>query len=346
MEDKQSREERLSHVYEQFPTSLYLKDSRKDPYYSGDYQIGLNFYSLSHNLESWLNGGTGGAPPLDTMEAIRFAKEAGFDSVDITSYYIPGYSNLTMPTRPDQEIFAYALKIKQLCEELGIAISGTGVKNDFADPNVERRALDVQRVKYWIDVAAAMGAPVMRVFTGEIPSDITASSWETITKERIVPALQACAEYGAMRGVKLGMQNHGDMASTADQVIRILTWADHPNIGVINDTGCFRSFGDRTGIGYSWYDDIEAVLPYTVNFQVKQKSTSPDTYIPVDLEELFTRIRYSHYRGYIPLETLWVNSDPHHPKHLPEPPLEQIRAFLQQIRAACASTKIERRSNL
>lgn len=334
-----TKEDQFANVYEQIPTSHYLADSRRDSYYTGDYKLGLNFYSFSHNLSSWLNGSTEGAPPIDTMQAIRFAKDAGFDSVDITSYYIPGYDNLTMPTKSDEEIFAYARNIKQLCEELGIAISGTGVKNDFADPSEARRALDIQRVKYWIDVAAVMGAPVIRVFTGEISKDILSTDWETVAKERIVPALQACADYGALKGVKIGMQNHGDMTSTADQVIRILKWADHPNIGVVNDTGCYKRFGDRTGIGYSWYDDIEAVLPYTVNFQVKKKPTSPDTNVQVDLEELFTRIRYSNYRGHIPLETLWVNSDPNHPSQLTEPPFEQIRNFLEQIRAASASTK-------
>ena len=339
MHPTQAKEDPYAQVYEQIPTRHYLSAERRNPYYTGDLKIGLNFYSLSHNLASWLSGSTDGAPPLDTLSAIRFAKEAGFDSVDVTAYYIPGYDNFAMPTKSDEEIFAYARNIKELCEQLGIAVSGTGIKNDFADPSDQRRALDVKRAKYWIDVAAAMGAPVIRLFTGEIPKDIASTTWEAIARERIVPALQECAEYGASKGVKIGMQNHGDMTSTADQVIRILQWANHPNIGVVNDTGCYRTFGDRTGLGYDWYDDIEAVLPYTVNFQVKKKPTSPDTDVPVDLEELFTRIRYSNYRGYIPLETLWVNSDANHPKHLAEPPFAEIREFLDQIRAASEKTK-------
>ncbi|WP_165452598.1 sugar phosphate isomerase/epimerase family protein [Paenibacillus thalictri] len=335
----QTEKDRYAGVYEQIPTSHYLTGSRGGTYYTGDYKIGLNFYSLSHNLSSWLSNSTEGAPPLDTLKAIRLAKKAGFDSVDVTAYYIPGYHNTAMPAVPDETIFAYARSIKELCAEIGIAVSGTGIKNDFADPSAERRKLDIQRAKYWIDVAAAMGAPVIRLFTGEIPGDLLNSTWEAIAQERIVPALRECAEYGALQGVKIGMQNHGDMASTADQVVRILQWADHPNIGVVNDTGCYKTFGDRTGIGYSWYDDIEAVLPYTINFQVKKKPTAPDTDITVDLDELFTRIRHSNYRGYIPLETLWTNQDADHPNTLPEPPFAQIREFLDQVRAAAERTK-------
>ncbi|WP_051621175.1 sugar phosphate isomerase/epimerase family protein [Paenibacillus sp. UNC451MF] len=339
MSSVEPNEEVSKHVYEHIPTSHYLRDIPKGPYYKGDFKLGLNFYSFSHNLNSWINGSTEGAPPIDTMQVIRFAKEAGFDAVDITSYYIPGYDNMTMPTRPDEEIFEYARNIKKLCTELGIAISGTGVKNDFADPNEERRLLDIKRTKYWIDVAAEMGAPVMRVFNGAVPKDIEQLGWEAIARDRIVPALKECAEYGASKGVIIGMQNHGDMVCTADQVIRILNWVDHPNIGLINDTGFFKKFMHPTGLNYAWYDDIEAVLPYTVNFQVKRKPAGSNTDQLIDLEELFRRIRGSNYRGYIPIETLWVNGDENHPQQLSEPPYEQVKQFLAQLRAASESTK-------
>jgi sugar phosphate isomerase/epimerase len=157
-----------------------------------------------------------------------------------------------------------------------------------------------------------------------------------------VPALRECAEYGAAKGIKIGMQNHGDMTSTADQVIRILQWVDHPNLGVVNDTGCYKKFQAKTGEDYDWYDDIEAVVPYTFNFQVKRKPAGPDTEELTDLEEFFTRLRYSNYRGYIPLETLWVNADTNHPKYLSEPPYDQISDFLALIRAASENTKQQR----
>ncbi|NHN29893.1 sugar phosphate isomerase/epimerase family protein [Paenibacillus agricola] len=341
-----STEESFAKVYEQIPTSHYLIDNRKGPYYTGDYKIGLNLYSFNHNLNSWLQGSTEGAPPVDTMQLIRFAKEAGFDSLDITAYYIPGYQKFAMPTKPDEEILEYARNMKRLSDELGIAISCTGVKNDFADPSDERRALDVKHVKYWIDVAVAMGAPLMRVFSAEIPNDLLSSDWETIAKQRIVPALRECAEYGAAKGVKIGMQNHGDMTSTADQVIRILQWVDHPNLGVVNDMGSYRRFQAKTGEGYDWYDDIEAVFPYSLGFQLKTKPAGPNTETLTDLEQFFTRLRYSNYRGYIPIETLWGDADKNHPKHLSDPPYDQITDFLALIRAASESTKVKMPSSI
>ncbi|MDF2925764.1 MAG: xylose isomerase [Paenibacillaceae bacterium] len=177
MNSEELNEATLAKVYGQIPTNHYLANRHQGEYYSGDYKLGVNLYSFSHNLFSWLQGNNA-APPVDTLSLIRFLKEIGCDCVDITSYFIPGYETLTMPSKPDKDIFGYAGSIRQLCGELRIEISGTGVKNDFADPDADRRTLDVQRVKYWIDVAAAMGAPVMRVFNGEIPKDILTTDWE------------------------------------------------------------------------------------------------------------------------------------------------------------------------
>jgi hypothetical protein len=306
-------------------------------YYGGDFKVSLNLYSFNVNLNAWLKGRKG-APPIDTLQAIRFAKEAGFDAVDVTAYYIPGYDNTTMPTRPREEIMQYARQVKALSRELGIPISGTGAQNDFADPDPATRALDVERLKFWIDVAAEMGAPVMRVFSGLVPNDIDQLGWEAVARDRIVPPLRELADYGAARGVRIGLQNHGDMTATAEQTIQIVHWADRPNLGIIDDTGYFRPFRSTTGLGYDWYGDIAKVLPYSNNFQVKKKPAGAETDVLMDLDRLFTDVRLSGYRGYIPLELLWTKDEPVNPKNLPAPPYDQISEFLAKVRASLART--------
>lgn len=81
-EHESSRRSYYDYKYDEGLTYRY-----DGPYYTGDYKIGLNLYSLSLNLNAWLKNSTEGAPPIDTMQAIRFAKEAGFDAVDVTAYY-------------------------------------------------------------------------------------------------------------------------------------------------------------------------------------------------------------------------------------------------------------------
>jgi sugar phosphate isomerase/epimerase len=318
------------------PAPAVAKQRARD-YYTGGYKVSLNLYSFNLNLNAWLKGRKD-TPPIDTMQAIRWAKSAGFDAVDITAYYIPGYDNNTMPTKPRDEIVKYVREIRSLAKQLGIEISGTGVQNDFADPDTARRALDLQRTKFWIDMAAEMGAPVMRVFSGKVPTDIDQLGWERITKDRIVPPLRELAAYGAARGVKIGLQNHGDMTATADQTIQMVDWTGSPNLGIIDDTGYFRPFRSETGLGYDWYADIKKVLPYASNFQVKKKPAGAETGIPMDLNRLFTDVRSSPYRGYIPVELLWVKTDPGYPRNLTEPPYQEISQFLGKVRTALQQT--------
>jgi sugar phosphate isomerase/epimerase len=309
-------------------------------YYTGDFKISLNLYSFNLNLRSWLTGRES-PPPIDTLEAIRFAKQAGFDAVDVTAYYIPGWHFYEMPTKPREEVMAYARQIRELSAELDIAISGTGASNDFASADPARRALDLQRVKFWIDVAAEMGAPVMRVFSGNVPADIDQLGWEAVSRQRIVPALRELADYGAARGVEIGLQNHGDMTATADQTIQLLRWVDHGNIGIIDDTGYFRPFRSETGLGYDWYGDIAQVLPYTNNFQLKKKPAGAETDIPMDLDRVFTDLRLSDYRGYVPVELLWVRGEPGYPRDLPEPPFDQVEDFLAKVKASMHATRTQ-----
>src|SRR5882762_10422986 len=64
---------------------------------------------------------TSGSMSLEDM--LTFCSETGFDGVDITGYYFKGY-----PLVPsDDQLF----QVKRKAFELGLEISGTGVRNDF-----------------------------------------------------------------------------------------------------------------------------------------------------------------------------------------------------------------------
>jgi hypothetical protein len=309
-------------------------------YYTGDFKVSLNLYSFNVNIDAWVKNRRG-APPLDTLSAVKWAKQAGFDAVDVPMYYVPGYSETTMPTASTASIKAYVDQIKATAAAVGLPITGTGIGNDFANPDPAARALDVQRAHFWIDMAAEMGAPVFRVFSGVVPSDLnTAGGWSGVAQSRIVPALQDIAAYGASKGVKIALQNHGDMTATADQTIQIMQRVNNPNLVLLDDTGYFRPFLAATGANYDWYGDIDKVLPYSGDFQAKLKPAGADSSGPLmNFNELFTGVRESPYRSYINLERLWYKTDPDNPKSQSTPPYTEVSQFLAQVRTALAATK-------
>jgi len=165
-------------------------------------------------------------------------------------------------------IDAYVAQITERCADLGLPVSGTGVLNDFATPDPDSRELDVQRVMYWIEVAANMGAPVMRVFSGPVPEGYE-DRWDE-TAVWMADCLNRVAEHGKQFGVRVGVQNHGDSLANADETIRLAQMVHNDNLGVINDTGYFRPPNSPSGADYDWYGDIAAVLPYDPIVQVPE----------------------------------------------------------------------------
>ena len=75
--------------------------------------------------------------------------------------------------------------------------------------------------------------------------------------------------------------------------------------GIILDTGNFKVADP--------YADIEAVIPYTVNWQVKESVFGLGSPVKTDFSRLIKIIRKSGYRGYLPVETLSVKGIPYDP---------------------------------
>jgi sugar phosphate isomerase/epimerase len=108
-------------------------------------------------------------------------------------------------------------------------------------------------------------------------------------------ALAECAEHGAQFGVLVGVQNHGDMLKSAEEVLKIMEMVQSDWLGTIVDTGYFLTADP--------YADMERVIPHAVNWQVK--SLLSDRKGPeIDMPKLVKILRASNYRGYVPIETL------------------------------------------
>src|SRR5687767_4055906 len=184
----------------------------------------LNAYSFNKALVNHLKGsGTG----MSLFDLLDFCAEQNFDAIDPTGYYFPGY--------PKVPADAYLNDFKRRAFVRGLDISGTGVRNNFAAPDKAKRAADVQHVKEWIEAAARLGAPVIRVFAGPEPAG---HSWDQAA-EWLVEALKQCVEHGQRYGVLVGIQNHGDMLKTADQVLQVVKRVDSEWFGVVVDIGYF-----------------------------------------------------------------------------------------------------------
>jgi len=256
-------------------------------------KLGLNAYSFDKPLK----GGT-----LTLEDVVRYCAEHSIDALDATGYYFPGYPNVPS----DEAIFS----LKRTAFVNGVAICGTGVRNDFTIPDAARRKAEVQLVKDWIEVASKLGAPLIRVFTGrKMPEGHT---YEQVV-EWMIPDFRECAAHGQKHGIVVGLQDHNDFAKTADQTIQIINAVKSPWFGSILDIGSLRTNDP--------YEEIEKLLPYAVSWQLKEKVGYGTVEKATDLAKVKAIIDKGGYRGYLPIETLGEGD-----------PAAKVAVYVEQIR--------------
>ncbi len=233
--------------------------------------------------------------------------------LDPTAYFFPGY-----PAVPTDD---YLKKFKDRAAELGIVLTGTGIRNDFANPDPKVRAEGVQLAKNWIVAASKMGIPVVRVFSGEIPKGYE-EKWKEVA-DWMIECYKECAAYGEKYGVKIGIQNHGDMLQTATQCLYVLKGVDSKWAGLIVDIGNFKTEDP--------YKDIAEVVPYAVNWQVKESPQGIGGAEKTDYVKLVKIIKDGGYKGYIPVETLLVRGVPYDPFELVLQMLKEMNAAVKTV---------------
>ncbi len=262
---------------------------------SNRFKISLNAYSFNNPL---INKKT------SIEELMDFCVQTGFEAIDITGYYMPGY-----PEPPSDE---YLYRLKNKAHRLGLAISGTGIRNEFAEPDKIKRDTEIVFVKKWIDAAAKLGAPVLRIFTGKtIPAGFTREETEAL----VINCIKQSVSYAKEKGVILAMQNHNDFIKTADQAISILQKVNSEWFGLVLDTGSF--------VTEEPYKEIAKTTSWAVNWQIKEKLNYQGSILDMDLDKLCNIIAHSGYRGYLPIETL-----------SPGDPFQIVPPFFRKVKTA------------
>lgn len=279
----------------------------------------LNAYSFLEQLNAKIADPTTG---IDLFGVCDFCVKHDIEAVDLTGYFFPGY-----PKAPSED---YIARIKRYTHDRGITISGTGVKNDFATADKAMRAEGVALTKLWIEVAARLGAPVVRVFAG--PQQKNAKDWQSAAggaprdevEKWMAEALRECAEHGEKSGVIIAVQNHGDFLTTGPEHLSLLKRVDHAWCGALVDTGKYFTADP--------YTDIAMMVPHAVNWQIKETLGSSLKTPPTDYTKLAKIIHDGGYRGFVPIETLSMGRKDYDPA-------AEVVKVLTTMRAAIAGLK-------
>ena len=262
------------------------------------FQLSLAAYSFNRQLERNWPRGRSKPGEMTLLDFIDYCGEMNIPGTELTSYYFP------KEVTPE-----YIEKVKQRCQSHGLTISGTAIGNDFC---FEGKAFEVElaTTRQWVDYAAMMGAPVIRIFAGKVPKGSTAEA----AIDRCVLGINESVKYAATKGVTLALENHGGITATPEEMLAIIDRVDDsPYFGVNLDGGNFRTADP--------YGDLAKIAPYAVNAQVKV-AINPNNKgkEPADLERVVQILRDAQYQGFLVLEYEEDN------------PREEIPKYLDQLR--------------
>jgi sugar phosphate isomerase/epimerase len=116
----------------------------------------------------------------------------------------------------------------------------------LCDPDDKQFRVEIAERKKWIDIAAELGAQSIRPNPG--------GTTKMTDFSRPIAAYKELGEYGKSKGVKVLIENHGNVAAKAENIVAIIKGAGPKWVGAAPDFGNFPE-AER-------YHGLELMFPY------------------------------------------------------------------------------------
>lgn len=228
---------------------------------------------------TWSFHRTLGAKEMTLKEWIEYcAKHYRLDGVELLADHF------------ESEEPEYLLEIKNLCTELGLTISCVSPSNNFTQEDIKAVEKEIEYVKAWVDIAAMLGAPLVRIFAGSSNQLKNEQIWNNV-----VVAIQECAEYASEDGIMLALENHGGFMD--DQILKLIEDVDKDNFKVTMDLG---NFGKDPNIIYK---AMENVVSHTIFVHAKCMSFTDNFHEEtLDYERIIKILDKAGYNGFLSIE--------------------------------------------
>ncbi len=201
------------------------------------------------------------AGEMDVIQAIGHIADMGGEHVEI----VPLGFDLT--ANPE---LIEAIKVK--AAEVGIAISNYAIGANFAGLDEEAYEREIERVKREVDIAAALGAKLMR-------HDVASSADTSIGRfmkdlPKLAEACRRITDYAAPLGITTSVENHGYYIQASDRVQALINEVDRDNFRTTLDIGNFVCVDENPTIA------VRNNIRYASIVHFKDFYVRPATYHP------------------------------------------------------------------
>lgn len=256
------------------------------------FQIAISQFSFAS--EFWTK-------QLDPLDFAAKSKDLGIRGLDYCSMFYGGKANDT----------TYLNELKKRSVDAGsynlrIMVDGEGVLGDLNE-SVRLKAVDNHHK--WMDAAATLGCPMIRVnVEGDgNPSDVAKAA---------VDSLGRLIEYGNKQQIDVIVENHVGISCNGAWLAGVMKELNNPHGGVLADFGNFcinRTKPETMDIAgymktkcieeYDRYKGIEELMPYAKGVHAKSHlfdSNGNDQ--ETDFYRMFKIIKKSGFTGWVSIE--------------------------------------------
>jgi sugar phosphate isomerase/epimerase len=187
--------------------------------------IGTSAFGLKEQAPL-LSFSTLGCPDWTFPQIVQFATQHGYKGLEFRGIqrelYLPKCKEFSSP----ENIAAS----RRLMRDNNLKFINLGSSAAMHHSNAAERQKNLDEAKRFIDLAAQLQCPYIRVFPNDFPKDEAKEA----TIDRIVKGLQEVGDYAKGTPVTVLMETHGQVVWSKD-LAHILTATDRRNVGLIWD---------------------------------------------------------------------------------------------------------------
>ena len=235
-----------------------------------------------------------GCPKWEVDQIVETAARLGYDGVELRA--IGGSLDLLARTEFTSE---NATTTRALFEDRNLEICCVDTSCTFHSPAQRERNAQIDLAIRHAELAAGLGAPLIRVF----PDKIQPGSSRSKTRDYIVESLLRVSERLPFE-VDVALETHGDFAR-AEGAVEIVRLVNHPQVTLIWDVANSLSAGD------SIEEAGQTVWPYLSHIHLRDARpvSNSEHWLPVlagtgkvSFVETLATIKTLNYDGYVSFE--------------------------------------------
>ena len=182
-------------------------------------KIGVSSYSFSTYIKD---------THCDYLKICDIAKEIGYDGIEFINLDHADWGITDNPLKT-------AAEIREHCKSIGLEIIAYTVGANFLAADIDA---EMARLRACVDVAAELGAPLMRHdVCYRLPADPFYSYREAIRDMK--DNISALSDYAASKGIRTCTENHGYIFQAPERVEELIRAVGNPNYGWLCDMGNF-----------------------------------------------------------------------------------------------------------